>query len=240
MLAGASNSFETFATPHVAAMVLTAAAAGALPLWARKVDSAKLTRRICLAIALGLLGNEFIFYGHALATQPLKEFARASLPIHICGAAVFLTAWTLWKRSQYVYEIAYFWGLAGTLQAVLTPNLTEGFPTYRFFQFFLAHGGIVVGVVFATWGLKMRPARGAVLRVFVITNLYTALVAGANWALGANYMFLCAPPLGESPFFFLPWPWYILFLEFVALGLALLLCLPFALGDRLRHGEQRR
>jgi len=240
MLAGLGNSFRTFAPPHVAAVFLTAAAAVALSLWARKTQSAKVPQAIRWAIALGLLGNEFLFYGYVLATEPLKEFARASLPIHICGAAVFLTAWTLWKRSQYVYEIAYFWGLAGTLQAVLTPNLTEGFPAYRFFQYFLAHGGIVVGVVFATWGLKMRPARGAVLRVFVITNLYTGLVAGANGALGANYMFLCAPPLGESPFFFLPWPWYILFLEFVGLGLVLLLYLPFALGDRLRRGEQRR
>jgi len=232
-LGAVDSSFETFGRPHVAAMVLTAAAAVGLTVWARKAGSPKPARAIRWTIAVGLLLNELVYYACGLATAPVEEFLRGYLPIHICGAAVFLTAWTLWRPNRYVYEIAYFWGLAGTSQAILTPNLPVDFPSYRFFEYFITHGGIVVGVVFATWGMGLRPARGAVLRVFVITNVYTLIVAGVNRLLGANYMFLREPPVGETPFFFLPWPWYILFLELVGLGFVLLLCLPFAIGDRL-------
>ena len=238
MPAGADNAFQTFGPPHVTAMVLIAAAAVALPVWVRRAGSARLTRRVRGAIALVLLGNELVFYAHGLATLAPAEFLRGCLPLHICGAAVFLVAWTLWKPTQYVYEIAYFWGLGGTVQAILTPNLLVDFPAYRFWQFFITHGALVAGVLLATWGLRMRPARGAVLRVVVTTNVYLVLVACADWALGANYMFLREPPAGASPFFFLPWPWYILFLEAVGLGMVLLLCLPFVLSDRLRfHGS---
>ncbi|MCK4602219.1 MAG: TIGR02206 family membrane protein [Phycisphaerae bacterium] len=229
------NSFETFGPPHVAVMALTAAAAAGLPVWARRARSAKLTRGICWAIAVVLLANEFVSYGCGLAAGPAADFIRNSLPLHICTTAAFLVAYTLWKRNQYVYEIAYFWALAGTLNAIITPNLSAGFPSYWFFEFFITHCGIVVGVLFATFGLGMRPARGAVLRVFVVTNLYMAVVAGANWSLGANYMFLREPPAGASPFFFLPWPWYILFLEAVGLAFALLLYMPFAISNRFRR-----
>lgn len=234
--------FETFGPPHLTAMAVIVAAGVSLPVLAGKVGSARLTRAICGTIAVVLLANETAFWAHGLATMELRDFLAGGLPLHICGAAVFLVAWTLWRPQQYVYEIAYFWGLAGTAQAILTPNLQMGYPSYQFFQFFVTHGSIVIGVLFATLALKMRPRRGAVVRTIVVTNLYMVAVAGVDWALGANYMFLCRPPEGASPFFFLPWPWYLLVLEAVGLAMILLLCLPFVFhkfheGDELHEAE---
>jgi len=41
-------------------------------------------------------------------------------------------------KSYPFYEFAYFMGIAGTLQALLTPDLgIYGFPHYRFFQTFI-------------------------------------------------------------------------------------------------------
>ena len=230
----AESTFQTFGPPHWVAMALTVAVSVALPVWARKARSETLTRGIALGIAVVLVVNELVYYAYGLAVSSIGDFLRFYLPIHVCGAAVFLTAWVLWRRSQFAYDVAYFWGLAGTFQAVLTPDLTKGFPAYRFFEFFINHGAIVVGVLYATWALRMRPSRGAWWRTFAITNLYMVFVAGADWLLGANYMFLRERPVGESPFFFLPWPWYILFMEPVGLGLIVLLVLPFTLTDALR------
>ena len=54
-----------------------------------------------------------------------------------------------------------------------------------------------------------------------------------NLVLGSNYMYLSAPPDGTlSPFFIGPWPWYIVFLEFVALAMFLAVYAPFALAER--------
>ena len=232
MTLAAENSFQTFGLPHVAVMALTAVLAVGVAGWARRAGSGRRVRGVCLVLAGVLVANELLYLAYGLAVAPLEEWARRFLPLHVCGVAIFLTAWTLVKRSQYVYEIAYFWGLGGSLQAVLTPNLVVGFPSYWFFQFFITHCVIVVSVLFATLAMKMRPAPGAVRRVFVVTNLYLAVVAGVNWLLGSNYMFLRAPPRGASPFFFLPWPWYILFLEAAGLGIVWALYLPFAIARR--------
>jgi len=228
--------FRQFGPPHLAAIALAAALAAGLTFWARRSRSRAPARWAGRALAVVLLANEAIYLLRGLQVAPLPEFARHFLPLHICGVAVFLTAWVLLRPNPYAYEIAYFWGLGGTVQAILTPSLTagEGFPSYWFFTFFIAHGGTVAGVVLATWGLGLRPARGAVVRVVVVSNLYMLAVAGINALLGANYMFLCAPPAGATPLFFLPWPWYIAFLDLLGVAIVLLLCLPFAIEKRLR------
>lgn len=237
VLAVADNSFRSFGGLHLAAVGVVAALAVGLVVWARRAGSQRLARRIGRTLAVAMVANELVYLAYGFAVVGLGEFVRRFLPLHICGVAIFLTAWTLWRPNRRVYEIAYFWALGGSVQALLTPSMAEGegFPTYWFFAFFAGHGLTVAGAAFATWGLGMRPGRGAVLRVVVVSNLYMLAVAGVNWLTGANYMFLCGPPQGVSPFFFLRWPWYIVVLEFVGLGLMGLLCLPFVVGDRLRR-----
>ena len=130
------------------------------------------------------------------------------MPLHLCGVAVWLTALTLLFRNEKAYEIVYFWGLVGAANAVLTPGgLAVDFPEYRFSQYFIAHSGIVTGVLFATWGLGMRPTLRGMFRAFGYLAAFAAFVAVANLALGSNFMWLSGPPPGTvSPFFAAPWP----------------------------------
>ncbi len=232
MLAGAEIAFETFGRPHLATMAVIVATAAGLSVWARAARSGRLIRQLAGTIAAVLIINELAGLGVGTVTKSGGEFVRNSLPLHICDVAVFLTAWALMRRSQRAFEIAYFWGLGGTLQAVLTPDLSQSFPDYSFFQYFIGHGGIIAGVVFCVAVLGLRPAKGAVLRIMIVTNIYLVGVGLIDWLLGANYMFLCHKPEGASPFFFLDWPWYIGFLEIVALASALILYAPFYIRDK--------
>ena len=45
-------------------------------------------------------------------------------------------------------EVAYFWGIGGTAQAILTPDLKFAFPDLRFLSFFIAHSGSWSGSAF--------------------------------------------------------------------------------------------
>ena len=125
-------------------------------------------------------------------------------------------------------ELTYFWGLASTLQAVVTPDLSAGFLQLEFFTFVVGHLGIVVAALFLVVGLRLRPRPGSVTRVFAITAVYTALVGWFDWVTGSNYMFLAAVPRNGSLLSVLgPWPWYILSAAGVALVLLLILDAPF-------------
>jgi hypothetical integral membrane protein (TIGR02206 family) len=152
-----------------------------------------------------------------------------SLPLALCDVALVVAAVACWLPRWYVaVELTYFWGLAGTLQAVATPDLSVGFPHLEFFEFVVGHLGVVIAALFLVVGLRLRPGRGAVLRVAAVTAAYTAFVGGFDWLTGANYMFLAALPGHDSLLSVLgPWPWYILSAAGVAIVLWLILDAPF-------------
>jgi hypothetical integral membrane protein (TIGR02206 family) len=229
-------AFVTFSAAHIAALLVIALVSTALALWGRCMRPRR-RRAVGRALAALLVCNEAIYYFWTSRVYGPRALLESFLPLHLCGAAVFLLAWTAWRRSAWTFEMAYYWGLGGTTQALLTPNLQAGFPSYHFWQYFLTHGGIVIVVTFFLAAWQMRPRKGSVLRVFLATNAYMLMVAVVNvvlrgLGLDANYMFLCRRPEGASPFFFLPWPWYILFLEAFALLTVSLLYLPWSPGRR--------
>jgi len=153
---------------------------------------------------------------------------RYSLPLELCDAASFAVVIALWTRRQAAFELAYFWGLTGTLQAVLTPDLSIDFPHPEYFRFFTLHIGIVASVMYLAGGVRMRLRPGAMGKAYGWTALYAAFLGVVNWLLDANYMYLCNKPRGWSPLeWFGPWPWYILGGAGLALALYWLLALPY-------------
>jgi hypothetical integral membrane protein (TIGR02206 family) len=163
-----------------------------------------------------------------------KWSIQETLPLHLCSVFVFLSAYMLVTRSFHIYEYAYFLGIAGASQALLTPDAgIYGFPHFRFFQVIVSHGSIVTAALYFTFVEGFRPYLHSFKRVFIGANIYMLFVGGINAVLGSNYLFIARKPDTASLMDVLgPWPWYILSLEVVGVLLCLLLYLPFALKDR--------
>jgi hypothetical integral membrane protein (TIGR02206 family) len=207
----------TVATAVVAGVVLCTAARrhpGPWRAWAGRVIGALLLAdAISFIVALVVAGT---------------FSAKTSLPLALCDMAALVAAAACWFRIPVLVELTYFWGLAGTLQAVITPDLGAGFPHLVFFQYMVGHLGIVLAAIFLVVGLGITPRAGAVARVFAITLGYTAFVGLVDGLTGANYMFLRSPP-GEWTLLKVlgPWPWYIASAAGVALVLLVVLDAPF-------------
>ena len=231
----ATSEFQFLGIPHITAILLTVALPLALAAVVRKADSLKITRTLRYLLGVTVLVNEVGHWCYRLVRGEFRLFVEEYLPLHVCGLAVFATAFALFYRSQILYETAYFWGLVGTFNAILTPELEVGFPKYRFFQYFVAHSGIVIGVLFSTWGLRMRPTLRALFRSYLIINVYMVIIAGFNLLLETNYMFLCEAPDTKSLFFFAPWPWYIPILDAVTLIFFFVAYSPFLINDWLKQ-----
>lgn len=153
---------------------------------------------------------------------------EAVVPLHLCDIAAFICGFALVTRRPLLCELSYFWGLAGTLQGLLTPNLAYDFPHPVFLAFFLQHGVIVITALVLPLGLGWRPAPGAVKRVFLLILLYAAMAMIINALLGTNYGFLSEKPQEASLLDLMPaWPWYIAALIGLATVMFTLLALPF-------------
>lgn len=168
--------------------------------------------------------------------------ASTSLPLALCDVAALVAAAACWWPRPVLVELTYFWGLAGTLQAVATPDVTTPFPHLAFIEYVVGHVAIVVAALFLVVGLRHTPRPGSVPRVFAITALYTAFVGIVDAASGADYMFLRQPPSEWTLLKVLgPWPWYIVSAAGVAIVVLLLLDSPFwAARHRARRAGEAR
>ncbi len=155
--------------------------------------------------------------------------AQKMLPLQYCDIACIAGGIALWTRHQFCCEVLYFFGLAGTLQGLITPALMYDYPDTRFFMFFLLHSSVPVAAIYAVTAMGHRPRPGSVLRMMLFSVSWYGATALVNWALGTNYAFQCQKPPQASLFDHLgAWPWY----NFSAIGLGVVfysvLYLPFA------------
>ena len=247
-----------FSAEHIGVLVTLTLVTTALCVWLRRTRhdyrAAAAQRRVCRALALVLIATAVFEQFHAAATG--RWDVTGSLPLHLCDIGVWVTAIALWlvtrdpqhpvasPPAQSLYELAYFWGLGGTLQAIITPDVEEPFPHIVFFRFFITHGGIVVGALAMTIGLGLRPRRSAPWRVWRLTLALALVVLGINaalWALGypdANYMYLGGPADNPTILDHLgPWPWSLLSLAALGTALIALLYAPFWIVDHLRPAQ---
>ena len=183
------------------------------------------------ALSLVLAADAVVFLGSPVVTG--SWHVRTSLPLALCDVALVVAAAACWTQRPLLVELTYFWGLAGTLQAVVTPDLSSRFPHLQFFEYVVGHEVIVVAALFLIVGLRLRPRPHPVRRVFAVTLGYTALVGAFDAATGSDYMYLAHRPQQWSLLNVLgPWPWYIVSAALVALALLLALDAPFANARR--------
>jgi hypothetical integral membrane protein (TIGR02206 family) len=163
---------------------------------------------------------------------------EADLPLNLCDTALLVAAIACWSQRILLVELTYFWGLAGTLQAVITPNLYSHFPHLGFLAYVVEHLGILVAALFLIVGMGIRPRPGAARNVFAITAAFTAAVGSIDAATGSNYMFLRARPSEWSLLSVLgPWPWYIFSAAGLAIVFLIVLDAPFWRGRRLARAD---
>jgi hypothetical integral membrane protein (TIGR02206 family) len=210
-----------FSPPHLAALaVLLLASAGSVS--AARQRPGGWTVLFSRSLALLILAG---WAGEYVADAAVGSFTvKYTLPLQLTDAVSLAAILALWTRRVVLVEVAYMWALTASLQAVLTPDLGQRFPSVFYFTYFTYHVGVIVAAVFLVYGCRVYPRAGAAWRVFAATLAFAAVAGAADAITDGNYMYLRAKPAHASLLSVMsPWPWYIV--ETAALGLAMLLAL---------------
>lgn len=228
--------FQPYGLPHLTVIFITIVLPFALAALVRRTKSQKIERLIIAALSSVLILN-YLVYLIFIRSRGVVDWWQM-LPMQMCdwGMAVVIVA--MWTGHQRWFEVAYFWGLGGTLQAVLTPNLPYGFPDWRFISFFTSHSCIIVGVGFLMLTRGYRPYPISIVRVWLWSEFYFVVTICVDLLTGVNYGFLLHKPEAFSILSFLSdsWPLYLLQMHGVALLFFLVLYAPFAVFDAAKRG----
>jgi hypothetical integral membrane protein (TIGR02206 family) len=195
----------------------------------RSTESGKRTLRIILAGMLLIAETSWHLWNYVTGQWTIQEM----LPFHLCSALVWLSIYMLLTRDKSIYEYAYLLGIAGALQALLTPDAgIYGYPHFRFFQTLISHGTIITAALYMTLVEGFRPTPTSQKRVIIGSNLYMLVIFGLNFVIGSNYLYIARKPETASLLDVLPaWPWYIPIIELLGLAFVFLFYIPFALKD---------
>jgi len=211
--------------------------ASPLLLWvlSRHLESERFARGICRFFAVALVGA--FAGGFAIRLHDDGFDPRYILPMHLCDWALVATVVALMLRWQMCFELAYFWGFSGTVQALITPAVDTS-TNWMIFIFFVVHSLIPASVLWLMFEFKMRPRRGAFLRVFLWSEVYLVLALIVDGVTGANYGFLMERPTTHSLLdFFSDTRWlYVLQINLTGLLFFLILDLPWQIVRRREAG----
>jgi hypothetical integral membrane protein (TIGR02206 family) len=232
--------FHPWSPSHFTVIFLTIVLPFILAFAVHRTKSRRLERSICFALSALLLINyaAYVIIGRNFGVDRWYKL----LPLQLCDWAMIVIIGALWTGNRRWLEVAYFWGIGGTLQAIITPNLRFGFPDLRFISFFVAHAGIIIGIVFLMLIYGFRPRAIGVVRTFLWTELYFVVAFTTDLLTGENYGFLLHKPEAASLLNFLSDSRPLYLLEFHALAFLFFCVLyaPFAIVDLVRKQVEGR
>ena len=217
-----------FGPAHLAIICMVPCVAAVLAFAHRKYPRCQSPVRFILAFLLAATSISLFAYFAAIGAPMFP----GHVPLELCDASLWLIVAVLIIRTPIIFDIAYYWAIAGATQSLFTPNLVNPTP-FLSVQFFVNHGLIVCATLYLIWSGQAHPRPGSIARSLIAANVYAALVGTFDFIFRTDYMFLRTKPPTPSLLDYLgPWPWYIASGECVALGLFYLLYLPFRRSSR--------
>jgi hypothetical integral membrane protein (TIGR02206 family) len=229
------RTFVWFGAAHIAAIALSVCVPLVLATLARA--RSRLARAIRFALAAELIATWILWYWLIIAHGWVS--ARTLLPMDLCSWASIAAIVTLIRPNQRSFELAYFWALTGTSQALVTPELFYDFPDLRFIVFFAFHGGAIASVLFLVLCTGMRPYIASIPRVLAVSLVYLLVALATNRLFDTNFGYLSAKPAKPSLLDLMgPWPVYIVEVAGLAVVLVLILYSPFYISDLMSDRER--
>jgi hypothetical integral membrane protein (TIGR02206 family) len=234
-----AHAFRPFGFAHLVVIGLTVSLPFILAAFVRKSRWPRSEQIVGRFFALLLLLNYLGFEIYLASTEGLLW--QKALPFQLCDWAMVAIIVALLTGRERWLEVAYFWGIGGTLQAILTPDLKYAFPDIHFLTFFIAHSGIVVAIAFMMIVKRLRPHWISIVRVFAWSELYFVVTITVDLFTGENYGYLLHKPAAASLLDALSDQRvvYIFQMHLLALIFYFVLYLPFALYDAITSARNK-
>ncbi len=219
------TSFEAFSAMHFIPVVVIISLYIIIILYASKLSEKK---QVILGFLLSLLPLAAVLIRVFMLIIDNTFNIKEDLPLHLCRVVAFMLPWVMWTRNRLWLGVLYFYIVGGTLQAVITPELSDGPYSIQYYLYWILHAWMIGIPVYAIIIHKIRIKWQDFWRAVIYINGYLLITHAINLLLESNYFYTMHKPPVESLLDVLgPWPVYILSVECIGAIIFLLLMIPF-------------
>lgn len=223
--------FESFGVLHLASVIVLALAIAALCMAGKKLDTTTKRR-----FELGMAGSIAAFWiGYQVYDNVTQGIGlRNSLPLQLCDIVAIIAAFEFARPSRNVHALAYFWGVALSSQALITPDLGGGPDSLGFWAFWVYHLFVVGSGIYAVTVRGFRPAWPDLRFAIVAGLVYAIPVFALDAALDLNYGYLGRSTPGQPTLIDVlgPWPQRAAYMVLLAIAAMTLFWLPWTRSKR--------
>ena len=229
------DPFINFSNSHLAVIFISLFLFILLPYLIRKNRNANWINYTFNILGTILIGNEIIwvFYKYSLGHRYWPEF----MPFELCTIVAYILGFMLlFKPSFAIFEVIFFWAIAGTFQGIITPRLFAAYPHYLFFEYFITHSGVVLATLILLFKYNWQLTWKSVKKSFLWLQVPAIFNLLFNFTFDVNYMFMKELPKVPSLLdLFGEWPWYILGSEIFAIFIFSVCLTPFLIKNKLTN-----
>lgn len=181
------------------------------------------------AVLISLTVIIFHLHKYSLGNYNLQK----DLPLYLCSFLAIIMPIFTHYRKYWMFEILVFWIIAGTFQAILTPDIATGFPSFDYLRYWAVHLGLMVVIFYAIFVYRMAPTFKSIFKSILAIQVYVLVMIGINYLLNANYFYLNQKPKSASLLdYFGEWPLYIIVVQLILIPYFLIIYLPFYVVNR--------
>lgn len=241
---GTTPEFGLFTPAHIAPILLMLTVLYVIFRNREKLRVWQHEEQLRYVLAFALILSDMSYYWRLVGMPSLGANPIDNLPIGVCGWAAIFCSFMVVGKSQFLFDIAYFWLLSGSLFALLTPTpLTYTGPTrFRYYQFWAEHTLGYIAIFYMIFVHKIRPTVRSAVRSYLALLVFAVIAYNVNVMLpGANYLYLARPESAPSVLDILP-PNFVLRTAIIAAVITLmffLAYLPWLLRDRKAAREMQ-
>ena len=151
--------FTNFSLAHFLPIVITAAIIFLIYHFRENIKDMKNEIAFRYIIAFTLIFSEMSYYWRLIAIPSLSPNPVDHLPITVCGWVAVFGSYMVIGKSQTLFDICYFWALAGSIFALITPTVISytGPTRFRYYQFWAEHLFCYIALLYMIFIHKMRP-----------------------------------------------------------------------------------
>lgn len=194
---GEKEEFHNFTFAHFMPIIITAAILFLIFRFRKNIRSMKHEEVFRYALAFTLIISEMAYYWRLIAIPSLGPNPIDHLPITVCGWAAIFASYMVIGKSQTLFDLSYFWALAGSIFALITPTVITftGPARFRYYQFWTEHLVLYIAIFYMIFVHKMRPNKKSFVKAYIGIALLAVIAYFTNRLLGpgANYLFMARP-----------------------------------------------